>query len=113
MDKKEFTVPETIDTALCFKALGDPVRLRIMELLGNGQMCACDLLGGIEVSQSTLSHHMKTLTESGLVTAKKDATWVYYRINREALQALTGILAALKEKSGRSRSGGRCVDAKQ
>ena len=51
-------------------------------------MCACKILEGLLISQSTLSHHMKVLINSGLVTSRKDATWIYYSINRENIEKL-------------------------
>jgi ArsR family transcriptional regulator len=67
---------------LLFKALSDPTRLQIMDMLSCGEMCACDILEGLTISQSTLSHHMKVLMESSLVQGRKDATWMYYTINQ-------------------------------
>jgi len=66
-----------------FKALGDETRVNVIKILSNENKCACQLLEEFNISQSTLSHHMKILTDSGLVHAKKDGKWVYYRINEE------------------------------
>lgn len=70
------------------KALSDNTRLEIIEMLSCNEMCACDLLGGLAVNQSTLSHHMKVLTESGLIISKKEATWMYYSINRQIISKI-------------------------
>lgn len=66
-----------------FKALSNTTRLQIIDMLSNKEMCACDLLDGLSISQPTLSHHMKVLTETGLVLGRKEATWMYYSINRQ------------------------------
>ncbi len=71
-----------------FKALCEPTRLRILDMLSCGEMCACQLLDGLSISQSTLSHHMKVLMECDLVNGRKDATWMYYTINRQSVQKL-------------------------
>ena len=61
-----------------FKALSDVNRLKIIEILRNGPCCACHLLEAFQITQPTLSHHMKILTEVGLVDVKKTGTWAYY-----------------------------------
>lgn len=63
------------------KALGDTNRLNIIKTLTKTQMCGCELLEIFEITQPTLSHHMKILCECGLVNAKKDGKWSYYSIN--------------------------------
>jgi len=62
------------------KALGDPNRLQIIRLLTNGEMCACKLLEEFQITQPTLSHHMKILTDCGLVSSRKDGKKTYYSI---------------------------------
>lgn len=63
------------------KALGDPNRLKIIKLLTNGEKCACDLLEKFNITQPTLSHHMKILSDTGLVKSRKEGKWTYYKIN--------------------------------
>ena len=65
---------------LC-KALGDPNRLKIIKLLTDGEQCACKLLEAFQITQPTLSHHMKILSETGLVSGRKEGKWTYYSIN--------------------------------
>lgn len=77
---------ETYTTVL--KALGDTNRLSILELLSHGELCACRLLDNLDMSQSTLSHHMKLLCDSGIVLPRKEGKWVHYSINREKAQEL-------------------------
>ena len=65
---------------LC-KALGDPNRLKIIKLLTDGEQCACKLLEAFQITQPTLSHHMKILSETGLVSGRKEGKWTYYSIS--------------------------------
>nr|WP_312895071.1 metalloregulator ArsR/SmtB family transcription factor [Nonomuraea soli] len=83
------------DLAKIFKALGDPVRLRIVSIVAShegGEACVCDLTGAFELSQPTISHHLKVLKEVGLLTSERRASWVYYRIVPETLAELSGLL---------------------
>lgn len=79
-----------------FKAFCDENRLMILEMLQSGEKCACILLEKLNISQSTLSHHMKILTESGVVTPRKEGKWTHYSISVEggnnAKEILTQIL---------------------
>jgi ArsR family transcriptional regulator len=78
------------------KALADPVRLRLMSLIAShdgGEACVCDLTPAFDVSQPTISHHLKVLHDAGLVDRERRATWVYYRARPEALTALSSLLA--------------------
>lgn len=70
-------------SAQIFKAFGDENRLRILELLGTGEKCACKLLEDLQISQSTLSHHMKLLCDAGVVQSRKEGKWVHYSIDPE------------------------------
>lgn len=65
------------------KALADENRLAIMRILQSGERCACVLLEELNVSQPTLSHHMRILCDSGLVSARKEGKWMYYSISKE------------------------------
>ena len=64
-----------------FKALSDARRLKIINLLSKGEMCGCRILEEFDFTQPTLSHHMKILVECGLVDARKEGTWSYYKLN--------------------------------
>ena len=80
--------------AAMFKALGDPVRLRIFSLIASapgGELCVCDVLD-VGVSQPTVSHHLRRLREAGLLTSRKDGTWVHYRVAPEVLAAMAALL---------------------
>ena len=69
------------EQAKVFKALCDETRLMVLQLLQSGEQCACVLLMQVRVGQSTLSHHMKILVESGIVSARKEGKWTYYSIS--------------------------------
>lgn len=73
------------DYVLAFKALSDETRLKIIDMLSCGEMCACDILEKLSISQSTLSYHMKILYESGLVNAARDGAWMRYTLNKERI----------------------------
>lgn len=70
-----------IAAARIFKAFSDENRLRILELLRSGEKCACKLLEDLQISQPTLSHHMKLLCDSGVVKGRKEGKWVHYSID--------------------------------
>ena len=83
------------ELAVAFKALGDPVRLQLMSMIASapdGEICVCDLTPAFEVSGSTISHHLKTLREAGLVDAERRASWVYYRPRPDLLRQLSVLL---------------------
>ncbi|RHP34455.1 ArsR/SmtB family transcription factor [Lachnotalea sp. AF33-28] len=69
------------EDAKVFKAFCDVNRLRILEMLSTGEKCACKLLDELQIGQSTLSHHMKILCESGVVVGRKEGKWTYYSIS--------------------------------
>lgn len=67
-----------------FKALSDPNRLRILQCLQKGPRCACELLTDLDLSQPTLSHHMRVLCEAGVVVGTKEGKWMHYRLDPSA-----------------------------
>lgn len=69
-----------------FQALSDTTRLKIIDLLSCGEMCACEILEHLTILQSTLSYHMKKLTDVNLVLARKEGPWVHYRLNNEFIE---------------------------
>jgi ArsR family transcriptional regulator len=78
-----------------FKALGDPVRLRLLSMIasaGGGEVCVCDLTGEFALTGPTISHHLKVLREAGLVDSDRRGTWVYYRLVPGALALLGSLL---------------------
>ena len=84
-----------IENAKIFKAFCDETRLLVLSLLQSGEKCACDLLAQVNVGQSTLSHHMKILTESGIVMARKNGKWTYYSISQEGSSTAIQLLKNL------------------
>ncbi len=78
MDKNEKSIR-------IFKAFCDFNRLKIIDFLKSGEECACKLLEQLDIEQSTLSHHMKILCDSGVVKGKKHGKWIYYSLNKEKL----------------------------
>lgn len=75
-----------IENAKLFKTLSDPNRIKIIEILSYGEVCACTILEKLNITQPTLSHHMKKLEETNLVIARKDGLWTYYRLNRKQIK---------------------------
>jgi len=86
---------EHLINSAVFKAFCDETRLMVLSLLQSGEKCACDLLEQVDVSQSTLSHHMKILVESGVVSSRKEGKWMYYRINQKGSEKAIALLKAL------------------
>jgi ArsR family transcriptional regulator len=83
--------------ALGFSALADPVRLRILSILADssaGEVCVCDFVAPLEKSQPTISHHLKILSESGLVRGERRSKWVWYSLDRDRLAQLRRALEA-------------------
>lgn len=84
--------------ARVYKALGDPTRIRLLSLISaseGSEACICDLTAPVELSQGTVSHHMKLLTEAGLVTREQRGKWAYFAITDGALDAAATALRAL------------------
>ncbi len=81
-----------------FKALGDPTRVKLLSLIAageNGEACICDLTEPVGLSQGTVSHHMKLLTEAGLVTREQRGKWAYFAIAEGAMDAAAAALRAI------------------
>jgi len=79
-----------------YKALGDPVRLRMLSLIAShqgGESCVCDISPAFDLSQPTISHHLKVLREAGLLDCERRGTWVYYRVIPSALAQLSAVLS--------------------
>ena len=78
---------KAMDVALICKALGDPNRLEIVKMLSDGEKCGCKLLERFEITQPTLSHHMRILVECDLVKDRKAGKWHHYSLNNDTLSA--------------------------
>jgi ArsR family transcriptional regulator len=87
--------PALLENAKIFKAFGDSTRLMVLDLLQTGEKCACVLLEKVDVKQSTLSHHLKILVDSGVVTARKNGKWTYYSISAEGSEKALNLLKEL------------------
>ncbi|SEL97657.1 ArsR/SmtB family transcription factor [Streptacidiphilus jiangxiensis] len=99
-----------VDLARMFKALSDPIRLRLLSLIASfegGEACVCDLTGPFDVSQPTISHHLKVLREAGLVDSERRGTWVYYWVLPPALARLSSLLQAPAEAPTAAAGGAR------
>ncbi|MDQ0663185.1 ArsR family transcriptional regulator [Arthrobacter ulcerisalmonis] len=93
--REPLSEPEAEGIAPLLKALADPVRLRLMSMVAShegGEACVCDLNDAFELSQPTISHHLKILHEVGLLDREKRGVWVYYRARTEALQNLAALI---------------------
>ena len=91
------TADQATQVVPLLKALGDPVRLRLMSMVlshENAEACVCDLLPAFDLSQPTISHHLKVLHESGLLNREKRGVWVYYQARPEAMAAMATLFAA-------------------
>jgi ArsR family transcriptional regulator len=81
-----------MEYALFFKALSDTNRLMIIDMLSCGELCACVILEKFQITQPTLSHHMKTLCDCGLVKGRKEGKWTYYSLNVETARSIKAFL---------------------
>ena len=89
-----------VQLAPLFKALSDPVRLRLLSLIAStNEVCVCDLTDAFDVTGATISHHLRVLREAGLVDCERRGTWVYYWIRGEVLNQLGGLLLAVPQGS--------------
>ncbi|MER6167183.1 ArsR/SmtB family transcription factor [Streptomyces violaceorubidus] len=87
---------QAVELAKVFKALGDPVRLRLLSMIASragGEVCVCDLTPAFDLSQPTISHHLKLLRQAGLIDCERRGTWVYYWLVPEMTDRLAGILS--------------------
>lgn len=87
------TEEETVGTAELFKALGDPARVRIVNLIATagGSVCACDFNDALGLAQPTVSHHLKRLTEAGLLEREQRGKWAYFSLKRDAVEKLAAV----------------------
>ncbi|MGY5123206.1 ArsR/SmtB family transcription factor [Streptomyces nigrescens] len=86
---------QAVELAKVFKALGDPVRLRLLSMIASrsgGEICVCELTPAFDLSQPTISHHLKLLRQAGLIDCERRGTWVYYWLLPETTDRLAGIL---------------------
>lgn len=86
------------EIAKIFKALGDERRIEILYILVNGEKCGCHLLDEFEITQPTLSHHMKILCEARIVEARKEGKWTHYSISKEGSDIVRDLVDSLTVK---------------
>ncbi len=94
--REPLSTEQAADLVGVLKALADPVRLRMLSLIAShagGEACVCDVTGEFDVSQPTISHHLKVLREAGLLTSERRASWVYYRVVPERVALLSELFA--------------------
>ena len=87
----------TLEISVVCKALSDPNRLQIVQMLSNGERCGCKLLEAFDITQPTLSHHMKILCECGLVNARKEGKWQHYSLNMEVWKQFVYFIDSMVE----------------
>ncbi|MEU1407551.1 metalloregulator ArsR/SmtB family transcription factor [Streptomyces sp. NPDC005728] len=91
---------QAAELAKLFKALGDPVRLRLLSMIASragGEVCVCDLTPAFDLSQPTISHHLKLLRQAGLIDCERRGTWVYYWVLPGTLDRLSAFLATTQK----------------
>lgn len=84
--------------ATYLKALGDETRVKIFYMLANGELCACKILEEFNITQPTLSYHMKILNASGLVVSRRDGVWTKYSINKDCLNSIKSLFDDISSK---------------
>ncbi len=100
MVREPLSPEAAVDIAAKLKALADPVRLRLFSLVAShsgGEACVCDISSDIDVTQPTVSHHLRVLKEAGLLTSERRASWVYYSVVPQALTTLSSVLSAVAD----------------
>ena len=79
-----------------FHALSDPIRVEVVTLLLDGERCVCDLMADLDLAQSRLSWHLKTLSDAGIIVGRREGRWNYYSLNADSLGEARAILDAVK-----------------
>ena len=101
--REPLSADAAVELAGVLKALSDPVRLRLLSVVAShagGEACVCDLSAGIQVSQPTISHHLKVLKTAGLLESERRGSWVYYKVVPQVLQQLSQLLGPDKSVLG-------------
>ena len=91
---------QAAELSAMFKALGDPVRLRLLSMIASrseGEVCVCELTPAFELSQPTISHHLKLLRQAGLVDCERRGTWVYYWVRPETTDRMAAMLSSVRQ----------------
>jgi ArsR family transcriptional regulator len=93
--REPLTEAQSVDLARVFKAIADPVRLRLLSLIAShagGEACVCDLTDAFELTGPTISHHLKVLREADVIEGERRGTWIYYRVRPQTLTRLSAVL---------------------
>ena len=95
---KDLPCDETLEiNAILLKSLADETRLKIIYLLKNGELCACEILESIDKAQSTISHHLNIMKKEGVLSARKQGTWVYYKLaNEDIIENLENLFDTIR-----------------
>jgi ArsR family transcriptional regulator, arsenate/arsenite/antimonite-responsive transcriptional repressor len=107
---KTASLPQHAVAAQWFHALSDETRLEIVQMLSHGERCVCELQNTLDAAQSRLSFHLKTLKDAGLVTDRRDGRWIYYALNRDALDRIGAFANAVKPGSHAGSCARACCD---
>lgn len=99
-------IDKYIYSSKIFKALADPKRIMILEMLENGELCACKILERFDMAQSTLSHHMKLLQESGFVKGRNEGKWVHYSLDPDGFKIAKRIITEFSPTKNKLRNNG-------
>lgn len=102
---------DTKKTAAMFKAFCDENRLQILLLLRDRERCACNILEEMNITQPTLSHHMKILCDSGVVTGRKEGKWMHYSLSNEGLNEMRYCLDSLTKHSNKVNDKSCCKNS--
>ena len=86
------------------ESLSDPIRINILELMMNGEICVCDIVKVTGLSQSKISYHIKILKDSGLITDRQEGRWVYYKLDLEILSDIQNWMGILINSSTNERN---------
>lgn len=85
-------------TAELFHALADITRIEVVTLLQAGEKCVCDLMCELDLQQSRLSWHLKTLSDAGIITGRRDGRWIYYSLNAQPFLEARELLDAMRPR---------------
>src|SRR6478752_5185492 len=104
------TQVDTARAAELFHALSDEIRVNVVMLLMDGERCVCELMADLDMAQSRLSWHLKTLSDAGIVMARREGRWNYYSLNRDALTEAQEYLEAVAAHTRRTSRKVACCD---
>ncbi len=101
---------DTARAAALFHAFADEIRLRVVLLLLPGERCVCELMDDLGLAQSRLSWHLKTLSDAGIISGRREGRWVYYSLHADAVEEAQAFLAAVKPNRRRLVTRSVCCD---